>query len=95
VIVEIEGTPVRTPAELREQLRLGPANPLVRFRHGSAALERRIRRGGGHESMLGLVLVPDATAPAPQLLAGGGLLRRVAGRFGRRVLGRLRRAFRR
>lgn len=94
VITEIEGTPVRTPADVREQLRLGPAHPLIRFRHGSAAEERRVRRGGGHESALGLVLVPDPSAPAPRLLSGGGVVRKLAERVGRRVLSRLRRSFR-
>lgn len=89
VITEIEGTPVRTPAEFREQLRLGPVHPLVRFRSASAdgaAVERRVRRSGGHESTLGLVLVPDPSAPAPTLLAGGGLLRRLARNVVRRLL---------
>lgn len=94
VITEIEGTPVRTSADVREQLQLGPAHPLVRFRTGTKVEERRIHRVGRQESSLGLVLVPDPHAPAPRLRSGGGVLRQFLGRIGQRVLSRLRRSFR-
>lgn len=90
VIVEVEGMPVRTVGELREQLRLGPANPLLRFRTDTREVARRIRRSGTHESAFGLVLVPAAHAAAPRLLNGGGLLRRLVATAVRRAGGPLR-----